>query len=87
MENTHLIVNDNTLNKILDGVKSVFVLNELEDSKVLSDTNYDLVNDIDLQPIVPVFKYVVKHHFNFYPRLELIKNNFNYNKMRFRIIN
>lgn len=47
MENTHLIVNDNTLNKILDGVKSVFVLNELEDSKVLSDTNYDLVNDID----------------------------------------
>ena len=29
MENTHLVVNDNTLNKILDGVKSVFVLNEL----------------------------------------------------------
>ena len=68
-------VGDYTLNKALDKIKKIIGIKKFDDTKILTDKNDKLPNDITLKNVSILVTSVINDNDKFYPQMFLEEAN------------
>ena len=68
-------VGDYTLNKALDKIKKIIGIKKFDDTKILTDKNDKLPNDITLKNVSILVTCVINDNDKFYPQMFLEEAN------------
>ena len=71
----YLRVGDYTLNKALDKIKKIIGIKKFDDTKILTDKNDKLPNDITLKNVSILVTCVINDNDKFYPQMFLEEAN------------